>query len=914
MIIHPTVLKLSKRLWLFAPIPLVVAACAYLLMLSHGVYPGHSAVLTAAAAGLIPQSAVSHPLFALVSRTIASLNIFCLPCQLNLLSALCGTFCAMLIYYLSARMILFCASEDAGGGGQTDYLIDDHTVYGLPPEVKHHNQRVWVIAVAGGLAAATVFIFSTPAWCAATRLDSGLFDLLLVLVACTLFPVGEVRWSTTRLALSVLLFTLGLFESASFLLLLPIYAFFVFCTWFKTCRFVVAACILAALMVAIVFEIFAYAHNIEASFGLFAPLINYAHALPYHHYHELQSFFPRSGWLLVSLQVGIPVLILLFGKQTLFKEKRVSTLMAMSLAALACTPGLLNLPCAPFFLFQPIGHLPVFCSALMAAAFASACAAGMLSILQNDAAATNIEFHSHRGSRVMRTLTRNSMRCLLAVLVVLALVAPWHGFSQVDTRRGMFADEVARMILDLMNGRTWLISNGTLDNHLLVQADQRGQSLKLITLRSRPLTYEVERLDRLIDSSPDFAGLNRLRLKNALSLGTVRFVMEWFVADHDACNRAMVFAAPDIWTSCGYRAVPEGLAFGGIRSEEKTDITIIEELNRTFAERLLPFLIGSDETRDYVAALREMIRMKAGFASNETGVMLEDAGQYEIAYQAYVRASQIDPMNVSAAYNGYALASVQGIHFDAVARHAKRVRHATSGRNLPVQAILQNYGTIRQSGFYQKQSVLWRSRGSGKVATEKIRKALSLKERTAAAALVDNAFFFCQARKFSEAESCYLAALDEDASNLAALANYLLGASLLESGKLREAEDFMRRSIENHPTAAADNDLAENLRLQKRLTEAETFARQALKIEPELLPALDTLACILSDAENYGEAEQVVARAIQAQPNYVPSQLTLLRIKVRQADKEGAWKQRYALKELKITIPEVLQKKIEALK
>jgi tetratricopeptide (TPR) repeat protein len=147
-----------------------------------------------------------------------------------------------------------------------------------------------------------------------------------------------------------------------------------------------------------------------------------------------------------------------------------------------------------------------------------------------------------------------------------------------------------------------------------------------------------------------------------------------------------------------------------------------------------------------------------------------------------------------------------------------------------------------------------------------------------------------------------------------ALANYLMGSVLLSRGKFQESEDFLRRSLAKKATSAASNDLAENLRRQGKLAEAESFAKRALSIEPGLLPATDTLACVLCDAGKHEEAAQHAAKAVAAQPKHPVYQLTLLRIQIKQGDYEGVKERLTVLSGLKTAIPAEIQKEIDTLK
>jgi len=1099
MTVHHSVLRLSKRLWLFLPLPGIIALTTHLLSLSQCAYPGYSTALAAAAAGLIPPSNASHPLFALAARGIASLDVFSLLIRLNLFSAFCGAICAMLLYHLVSRTILFSACEDAGGGGRNQLVDDDsdesEMIPELPPEVDLYNQRVLRIALAGGLAAAFLFTFMAPTWSAATRLDAGLFDLLLALVSLSLFPMVTTPFHLPRLAMSVFLFVLGLFDSAVFLLLLPCYAFFTFnIFWFSLQRRAMFFLVIVAGVAGTAFSIFAFCQNTDASSAatLLNVLVSYARGLPFSHYRELRSFFPNSGWALVLVQTGLPAVILLFGQQLLFKEKRLNTVMAALLVTVAVAPGLLNLSISPFHFFQLTNHLPVFGYAIIAVASASVISACLI-LIRPDDISENSDVPGDLDSTPQGCIrwVRGLAAGILAFFLVLVLATPFLSFRDVDARRGAFADQFAREMLDAMKDRTCLISNGLLDNQLLIQAFLMKRPLTLISLRFPAFPRDVDRIRQFIAASPIFEGQNRQRLQNALSIGTDRFVLEWFNTDKNAGRRAMVFATPDVWLACGYRAVPEGLAFGGIRADQAVDSEGLVEQNRAFVARVAPLFVRYDKEFGHVAFLRELLRRKVGFAANELGVLLEDLNDFKAADQSYARAMEVDPINISAAINEYALASTRGLHPEALDAMKKKIKtvleNMRGSKTQKLTAILQNFGSVRQQAFYQQQTAMWSALGASALANNKISKALTLSKQTGVSALVENAGVYLHMGDTAKAEACYLSALAEDASNADALsgmctlmvsknnvqaaemwvqkalnagiekerlgyqivmlallkkdmehacellkeatrkyptdlrywtlladvllergdtqvvefqvlpdmqkalqnpahflvyairgcllkkkgpkfykearlallnalslnaalpeiwsavfeldtalnnpaftetdarnllnvdpdhalANYLLGSLLLVRGALPESEDFLRRSIEKKPTAEACNDLAENLRLQKKLAEAEAFARQALELDHGLLPAKDTLACILLDAGKYGESSRLAAQAVEARPNYPTYQLTLLRAQVKMGDKDGVSQRLRFLAESNIGIPDSLQKEIEKMK
>ena len=119
------------------------------------------------------------------------------------------------------------------------------------------------------------------------------------------------------------------------------------------------------------------------------------------------------------------------------------------------------------------------------------------------------------------------------------------------------------------------------------------------------------------------------------------------------------------------------------------------------------------------------------------------------------------------------------------------------------------------------------------------------------------------------------------------LANYVMGSLRLKEGDYSTAETFLRLSVEaEKPIAAAQNDLAEVLRRLQRYADAEKFAREAVKNQPNLYVAWETLgAALLDQNKNLDEAEQCVQKAIklsktESKIEDIRMQLTLARVQI----------------------------------
>ena len=137
-----------------------------------------------------------------------------------------------------------------------------------------------------------------------------------------------------------------------------------------------------------------------------------------------------------------------------------------------------------------------------------------------------------------------------------------------------------------------------------------------------------------------------------------------------------------------------------------------------------------------------------------------------------------------------------------------------------------------------------------------------------------------QDRESAERHAKQILRLDENHT----FANWMMGSIRMGEEKLVEAERYLRAAAGGkHPYAPALNDLAEILRLQGNLAEAEEFARAATKASPDLYVVWETLASTLLDrGKDLDEAESCIQKALEfpagkADPRM---QLTLVRVQI----------------------------------
>jgi len=174
----------------------------YGLTLSRGMYPGVSSEWVAAALGLNPWHSAAHPLWRLCAVFWSRIPLGSHVGWLNVSSAVYGAGAAALLCQFVARWVYSrikpAAAEDDG-------------------------KKLSLVSIASGVVASVFLGTSLAGWSAATRFQPGTFDLLLVLLAFSLYQNYLLSHKLRNLHALALLCGLGACESAQFLVLEPFF-------------------------------------------------------------------------------------------------------------------------------------------------------------------------------------------------------------------------------------------------------------------------------------------------------------------------------------------------------------------------------------------------------------------------------------------------------------------------------------------------------------------------------------------------------------------------------------------------------------------------------------------------------------------------------------------------------------------
>ena len=546
-----------------------------------------------------------------------------------------------------------------------------------------------------GAAAALVFLFTPAVRSAATHLEPRLFDAVwaLLCAATLLAYVGARSRRRAYLLLALLgaLAAAGFCDTVLFAVLMPVAIFIVVRTELFSGRSPYAApAILLGVFVVAVFVFL-------AAFG-----VPFNDAL--RHCSVDLSVYTHPGWVLVAVFATLPFVVVLFSTPRVYNEPfsfvQFAFQAAMSLVAIIAVAT----PLSPSSMMETWGVPPVVTSA-----FAAFFAGHLVSY-----------WWMHRGKS-----------SCLTVMVVLAFAlgfASLWSFFAFERDRGAFADAVVRRALDDMGERTWLVTDGLIDDHFLLEAARRGSDVTLVSLARDTEKDYLERLGERVREK-GVGGSKNSQLNLSLSLGVLPFVQDWLGSDPTAPKSVAIWSAPDLWYSAGFRPVPEFLFFGADESRAKLDWSAWPEFDKVLhAPKGWGSYAQWSDVKNPVDRLRLVLRRHLGLVANNAGVYLQDQGRDEEAFDFYERVlNEIDSDNVCSLFNEIELAGAKNAR--AVAKRPeleRRLRQIADdkARRYAIWRLASYYGYIRNPDMFVRLGYTWARSGRPGDALAQIRRAI----------------------------------------------------------------------------------------------------------------------------------------------------------------------------------------------
>ena len=744
---------LGKRDWLAALAAGVAALALYAFNAADYVYPGESAHLAAVWGGLDTSSFGMYPLAHAFTDLFGR---FAPP-----------VFGALAVSFLYLVVAAFVRAR-AGGD-----------------EAARHAASS---AMVGGLVASVTFMLTPAVESAATHLEPRMFAAAWAMLSFLLLfaSAAAPKWLGWMLVVaSGAVSGTGLADSPLFLMLFPLqFAAAWVASKASGGKGYGAA---TALLLVFIVVFFSFAPAATGDFGEYVKFQTAA----------ARAYFAPKGWLFVPFFTTIPFVVSLFSSASAYRDRGGWTQWLFHLAMTFIAVLSVATALSPSSIARECGQLPVATSAF--AAFVAAYVAVYWWMQARTGARVNESLDSEPTStgRVIAYVAGG----VLAVALVFSGLLNLFSF---DSKAGAFADKVADKVVDDMDGRTWFVTDGTLDDHLRFAAARKGRELNLICLQRDLDKAYLADLGELVKAK-GLGGEKSNDLAISLSLGVLTFVQDWLADDPEAAKSVVVFGAPDLWHAANVKPVPE-FAFFGSDPSRKADWSAWKELDAVLSA---PKGWGSYKlwkNEDPVEKMRLDLRRHFGLVATDRGVWLQDEGRDDDAFAMYeLVLNDIDTDNVSALFNEFEMARVG--HPKATQKRSELEKKLKAikddaDRRYRLWGLANYYGYIRSPEIFVRLGYAWARSGRPGEALQQIRRAIDFVPAENKTTLINMmAALYASGDDRGKSREMYESVLEKDADNHDALIG-LMRLELMD-GNGDKALAYLEKAVANADDSAS---------------------------------------------------------------------------------------------------------------
>ncbi len=717
----------------------ILAFGTYVATLAVGAFPGLFSSALVQGLGLFPRLSPNTPLWFAVAAVIRRLPDGGDPARmLHLFSALCATLAVALLYLVMRATVFACIRHD-----------DD--------ESAAQAQRAARIA---GVGAALALTFSVPFWIVATRCHWTAFHMAFFLGTAHLFLVAMTRNRRSLEWLWGFVYGLGIVEYATFIIFIPlftcVYIFVLYRresldlrTWGPTALALFAGLGLYALAAWQFMGTEGFA--LRGHHGFFEVLWSFWRD----QWFLLARSLPRQGWLVVLIVTALPAGICLMVARRALNDENDWTYLLLHLVLTALSVAvLLNLRFAPWSMlgFQRLLVMPYV---LLAAVFGYVLA---------------FWYRLPLGWwRRSAGPLRQSIRMVFGPVMVglglaLVILAAFRNLSQANGRPSAMIRQFAVEIVQSLEGRSWLVTDGALDGAILVEAHRLG-----IPVRILDLSAEKSPLMQAYVSGH----LSDPRLRNLAKLSFRTLLRTWLERDPEVDQTVALLLQPEVWSGAGFQEWPNRAVFLGARAIPPEQAEAIMNAQRAAWDRIAasPYFSGK-KSPGLLGVYQRHILRHFGMVANNVGVLMEDLNRPELAFEAYRQARVLDTLNISALMNQYTMVDHGFATPEATAVRADLMaaRAALTQQRPQMTFISQRYGHVRSPTAFASLGQDWALAGRPELAASGLRRAMGLVPEGERAGMKQAlAGLYLEQQREVDSENLYFELLVEDPEHPTAL-------------------------------------------------------------------------------------------------------------------------------------------------
>lgn len=382
----------------------------------------------------------------------------------------------------------------------------------------------------------------------------------------------------------------------------------------------------------------------------------------------------------------------------------------------------------------------------------------------------------------------------IALAAIICIITTINNYPKADNRRFIFVNTYVDSLLDGMDGRTWLVTEGIIDNIIAIRAKEKNQELHLFDwyyYNNSILAYEIKK-----NIKKDFP--NNIRLSNIVDVGTMPVLQEWIQDQEGATDQLALMLFPDVWNFGDYESYPCGLTFCGMDPNElmEYDLTpLVADFEKTLSameKEIPPFkeIARKDMTR--IDFMSDFVRRRISFIGNNLAFVLEQQGKIDEAFALYYRVHKFDPDNISALLNVSALIQ----KYEKFSSYKDEAEDALSNfqrRNSASQAIWsisRVYGYVSRPEVFTQLGWTWALSGQNNMALKSLARVLNNADVENTNLLKNMmAKIYSDNRDVENSEELYLEVLKTDPADQIALEGLIL--LHMKNGNFQEAAKYI---------------------------------------------------------------------------------------------------------------------------
>ena len=486
-----------------------------------------------------------------------------------------------------------------------------------------------------GLVAGFYLACSIPMWVASTRSLPDSFHLLLLVVTAYVFSEYQHWGRLWRLGLLTFLYGVGLTESGTFLVFLPVAIFLVAREMFRWRSLwawraqlvawggLLAGLALYGLAAYLLFRRAGAAGLYDSRLDAFSQIVR----------EQVQQIIQ------VRFSPGFPVVmfVTLMPWLTLFAMSRRSPWFyewGQVVVRLIFVGGLLgvlyNATYSPWRLLG-MGYLAVTPYLLLAVGMGYM--AGEFWILGE----VQVLADHHPATRIVRRMSSG----FALALPIAVLASGAFNWNIVDGRYGKCVEESALEILDRLDGRDIVFSSGLLDDPLRMTAWELRAPVRIISAARTGSALYLNKVAGMFAESD---------LKMPLLQGDFGKFIDVLLMSEAGPERVAIIDMPDVFREFGY-LVPDGFLYRLEASADRVDPAAQVETQRAFWARMVQMAEAPAPEENLVRPFQDQLLLQASKVANNLGVLLAERGDLPGALDVFRTARRMYPENLSALLN-----------------------------------------------------------------------------------------------------------------------------------------------------------------------------------------------------------------------------------------------------------------------